>query len=95
MRRAAKRDQSEQAIVKVLRAAGWEVHIIGQPVDLLAIKGGVIRLLEAKTPTKTGRIPKRKDQPKQNEFCERHGIPRVGTPEAALEALGENYFGER
>jgi hypothetical protein len=94
MRRAAKRDQSEPGIVSALESAGWEVyrHL---PVDLLAIKGGVIRLLEAKTPTKTGRIPKRKDQPKQNEFCERHGIPRVGTAEQALEALGENYFGER
>jgi hypothetical protein len=95
--RARKVDQSQNAIVTALRACGWEVHFIGQPVDLLAIKNGQIRLLEAKTPTKTGRIPKRRDQQEQNEFCERHGIPRVGTASQALEALGESltYFGER
>jgi hypothetical protein len=95
-RYARKVDATQEAIVTALRACGWEVHCIGRPVDLLCIKGERIRLLEAKTPTKTGRIPKRRDQQEQNEFCERHGIPRVGTPLQALEALGETltYFGE-
>jgi hypothetical protein len=95
VRRAAKRDQSEPAIVVALKAAGYEVYD-RLPVDLLCIKAGKIALVEVKTPSKTGRIPKRKDQQEQNEFCERHGIPRVGTPLQALEALGESltYFGE-
>ena len=96
MRRAAKRDRSESAVVCAVEAAGWDVyrHL---PVDLLCIKGGRIALLECKTPTKTGKIPKRKDQQEQNEFCERHNIPRVGTAAQALEALGESftYFGAK
>lgn len=97
MRYARKTDTSQQAIVAALRACGWEVHIIAEPVDLLCIKGERIRLLECKTPTKTGRIRKRRDQGMQNEFCERHGIPRVATPEGALQALGEafTFFGEK
>lgn len=87
--RARKVDQTQATIVSAIRACGWECHIIEEPVDLLCIKGTTIKLLECKTPTKTGRLPKRKDQQGQNDFCERTNTPRVGTPQAALEALGE------
>jgi hypothetical protein len=94
---ARKVDTTQQAIVTALRACGWEVHVIEEPVDLLCIKGGRKELLEVKTPTKSGRIPKRRDQQEQNEFCERTNTPRVATPSQALEALGEclTYFGEK
>jgi hypothetical protein len=45
------------------------------------------RLLSIKTPDEKGRIRKRRDQKKQDEFCELTGVPRVATTEQALVAL--------
>lgn len=99
MRRAAKTDSSQQEIVDSLRKAGYRVEIIKWPVDLLVGKTRVYRdithdevltdwkILELKTPTKTGKLPKRKDQEKQDEFCKSTGTPRVTNLEQALEAL--------
>ena len=89
----AKRDKSEPAIVDALEKAGWEVHR-ELPVDLLLLKrvGNTvrIRLLEGKTPvTKAGKAKKRKDQEKQDAFCERWGVPKPTTPFEALLAVGE------
>lgn len=86
---ARKVDLAQEVIVAALRMAGWEVHIIGEPCDLLCFKAGVWRTLEVKSPsTKTGAPAKRKDQARQAEFCERTGTPKVTTAIAALEALG-------
>lgn len=51
MRRAARVDANQQAIVGALRAAGASVWTIGLPVDLLIGKNGVTALLEVKTLT--------------------------------------------
>jgi hypothetical protein len=51
MRRAARVDANQQAIVDALRAAGASVWIIGLPVDLIAGKNGHTLLLEVKTLT--------------------------------------------
>lgn len=91
----AKRDAAEPAIVEALEKAGWEVHR-ELPVDLLALKRidadrVMVRLLEAKT-AQGKRDPKarvRKDQERQNAFCERWNIPKPTTPVDALLAVGE------
>lgn len=87
----AKRDQSEKPIVEALEAAGLKVWR-DLPVDLLVRKDsdppGILRSLEVKTLTATGKAPKRKDRAKQNEFIAQTGTPVVGTPEQAMEAVG-------
>jgi hypothetical protein len=97
IRRAAKRDQSEQAIVKAVRSAGWHVWLIGIPCDALCYKNGVFKPLEFKTArNKRGEPRLDKRQTAQAEFCALTGTPYVTSPEQALEALGETvYFGER
>lgn len=52
MRRAAKRDTTEPAIISALQLAGWSVVRLsdtGAP-DLLAIRHGVVRPIECKSP---------------------------------------------
>jgi hypothetical protein len=93
VRRAAKRDVSEPAIVEALERAGWEVHR-ELPVDLLCLKraGNVVkvRLLECKSPQgKSGKARKRKDQPEQVAFCERWEIEKPTNAQEALLAVGE------
>lgn len=87
---AAKRDESEKGIVDALVKAGYQIIRFPHP-DLGARKGwypkGCHLLLECKTPTKTGRLPRDKRQVEQNEFCDAGGAIRVGTPEAALAAM--------
>lgn len=100
MRRASKVDLSQQAIVEGLRAHGFRVEIIGRPVDLLITRlddlvGRYAKpynwaLLELKTPTKSGKVRKRKDQEKQDEFIRETGTPVVTTLEQALAALNEH-----
>jgi hypothetical protein len=96
---ARKVDQTQKEIVEGLRAAGYRVEIIWRPVDLLVgrdlrtfsnIFGNYLfewKLLETKTPTKTGKIRKRKDQEAQDKFCKETGTPRVTSLQEALEAL--------
>lgn len=88
-RYARERDLSEPDIVKALRKAGF--HVWRElPVDLLVYRPDVgIRLLENKTPTKTGKRRRRTDQEAQEEFIRLTGTPVVLTPEEALRALGE------
>jgi hypothetical protein len=93
MRRAARKDESQRDIVNGLRDAGYEVVVLGRPVDLLiGIWAGYCKvshwkLLEVKTPTKGGKIRLRKDQQAQQDFCRETGTPIVSTLEEALEAL--------
>jgi hypothetical protein len=84
MRRAAKRDASEVAIVDALRQAGYWVYRMIQPCDLLVYRSGRWWVLEVKLP---GARP-RKDQEAQQEFLRLTGTPIVRTPEEALRAVG-------
>lgn len=87
MRRAAKRDSSEGAIVAALEATGWTVEKVSSPgfPDLVCVRRGVVVLLEVKS--RGGEM-----EPKQVAL---HGrwerahylIPVVQTPEEALEAV--------
>lgn len=86
MRRAAKVDLSQKAIVDALRAAGCSVAIIGQPLDILVGRAGKTFILELKSGEK-----KRKDlTPAQVEFFRdwRGHAAVVCTPEEALRAVG-------
>ena len=79
-----RKDLSEPLIREALEAAGFEVHD-KLPCDLIAWRADVgWKLLETKTPTKTGKQRKRKDQEEQAALLLRTGIPVVLTPEAAL-----------
>jgi hypothetical protein len=49
MRRAAKIDATQTAIVEALRRCGVHVECIGKPVDLLASHRGVWHVLEVKS----------------------------------------------
>ncbi len=92
LRYAKRRDHSEPEIRKALEKAGFVVfdHL---PVDLLCFRpdqcrDGFVRLLEIKTPTKTGKRRKRKDQEAQDAFVKLTGTPIALTAEDALRALG-------
>jgi hypothetical protein len=88
MPRYGKRDLSETDIVKALRKEGFWVYT-QLPCDLLVWrpdKGW--QTLENKTPTKTGKRRKRKDQKAQDAFIAMTGTPVALTPEDALRALG-------
>ena len=88
MPRYGKRDASESDIVKALKKAGFRVWT-RLPVDLLVYRPDTgIRLLENKTPTKTGKRRKRKDQQDQDEFIQLTGTPVALTAEEALRKLG-------
>lgn len=50
MRRAAKIDATQTAIVEALRAIGVSVEIIAKPVDLLVCCRGETSLIECKSP---------------------------------------------
>ena len=85
MRRAAKRDLSEAAVVKALEAAGALVYRLDRPCDLLVRYRGLTHLMECKTP---GPNLKRKDQKAQRDFCALWEVPIIKTPVEALVAVG-------
>lgn len=90
MRYALRKDGSQEAIVEAIRAAGWLCFVLHEPADLLCWKDGRgWRVLECKTPTKTGKQRKRKDQHLQAQFLELTKTPVVMTPFEALLKLGE------
>lgn len=92
MRRAAKRDSAEKAIVDALRACGWSVeylNIDGGP-DLLLGKGGETHLVECKTGNK-------KVRPNQQDWHERwRGSPvlviRTAAQAVSLSRGIRDYF---
>lgn len=57
MRRAAKVDNNQSAIVDALKRVGVSVEIIGKPLDLLICCKGITALLEVKNPD-GGRLTK-------------------------------------
>ena len=66
MRRAAKVDDNQAAIVEALRSVGVQVEVIGKPLDLLLVCRGETLLLEVKNPDGLDRITK-----EQAEFMAR------------------------
>ena len=84
MRRAARIDANQEAVVIALRAAGAYVWIIGLPVDLLVGYKNHTMLMEIKTG------PKKHLTALQQEFFAKWmggTLVRVDGPEAALAAL--------
>ena len=85
MRRAARVDANQEAIVSALRAAGAYVWIIGLPVDLLVGYKGHTFCVEIKTDSKK-RLTKL-----QADFFENWSgstLARIDSPEAALRMIG-------
>ena len=84
MRRAARIDANQEAVVIALRAAGAYVWIIGLPVDLLVGYKNHTMLMEIKAG------PKKRLTALQQDFFYKWGggtLVRVDGPEAALAAL--------
>jgi len=84
MRRAARVDENQKAIVQALRDAGAYVWIVGLPVDLLVGYKGHTFLMEVKTDSKkrfTGLQADFFQNWKGGTLC------RVDSPRAALEMI--------
>ena len=84
MRRAAKRDLSEPAIVDALQKLGALVYR-ELPVDLLVFYRGRFMVLECKTEGQPKHSRKRCKG--QDDFIKATGCPVVKTPEMALTAV--------
>jgi len=85
MRRAARIDGNQEAVVIALRAAGAYVWIIGLPVDLLVGYKGHTFLVEIKDG------PKKRLTALQEAFFAKWAggtLVRVDGPEAALRMIG-------
>jgi hypothetical protein len=54
VRRAAKVDHTQTAIIDALKRVGVSVEVIGKPVDLLICCRGETALMECKTPASEG-----------------------------------------
>jgi hypothetical protein len=85
MRRAARVDANQEAVVSALRASGAFVWVIGLPVDLLVGFRNRTFLMEIKVG------PKKKLTDLQDDFFKNWSggtLCRVDGPEAALRAIG-------
>lgn len=85
MRRAARVDATQEAIVSALRAAGAYVWIIGLPVDLLVGYKGHTFCVEVKSG------PSKRLTKLQADFFENWSgstLARIDCPEAALRMIG-------
>lgn len=95
MRRAAKVDTTQAAIVDGLRAGGVRVEIIGKPVDLLCRywsnrhRDFIWMPIEVKTPYGKRKPKARVDarQEAQRRFLAETGVPVVTSLDEALRAL--------
>jgi hypothetical protein len=83
-RYAMRVDNTQTPIIAALRAIGVSVWIIGSPCDLLTYYRGRWLPMECKTGKKA-----RKDQEKQTAFLMHYNVPRVTTPEQAIEAVSK------
>lgn len=83
MRRAAKRDIAEPAIVKALESVGAKVYR-DLPVDLLVFFRGRFHCLEVKTP---GLGEHKKERVRQNQFIADTGCPVVKIDQEAIAAI--------
>ena len=92
MRRAARTDKNQAAIVEALKAVCVSVEIIGKPVDLLICCRGVTSLMECKNPDRTSEDPESRLTQAQVEFIARWPgkVHVVRTAEEAVRAaIGE------
>lgn len=104
MRRAARVDENQAAIIDALKRVGVSVEIIGKPLDLLiwsvarcphcggALADGKTELMEVKNPERTSADPQSRWTKEQAEFLARwYGkVHVVRTPEEAVRlVLGE------
>lgn len=90
MRRAAKVDGTQGAIVEALRRIGVHVEIVGKPVDLLCSHKGLWFVVEVKNAQGKNQLTK-----DQVEFIARSQGPVhiVRTPDEAVRAvLGEEVM---
>jgi hypothetical protein len=85
MRRAARVDSNEKAIVAALRAAGAYVWIIGLPVDLLVGYGSKTFLMEIKSDSKARFTGLQADF---FQYWPGGTLCRVDSPQAALDMIG-------
>ncbi len=95
MRRAARTDATQDAIVKALRACGVSVEVIGKPVDLLVCHRGETSLMECKAQRPTSEGGSHGLTKDQVEFIARWPgtIHIVSTPDAAIRAvIGESVL---
>jgi hypothetical protein len=87
VRRAAKTDGNQQAIVDALRSVAVQVEVIGKPLDLLCCVRGETLLVEVKNPDGSDSFTKA-----QVEFISRWPgrIETVRSPDEAIRlVLGE------
>lgn len=91
MRRAARIDTAQPAIIAALKAAGAGVEVIGRPLDLLVSYGGRWLLMEVKSSRYEAEGRQTDTRKRQREFAERHPnggpIATVWDVEGALTAL--------
>jgi len=78
-------DSNRTEVVRALRAAGIRVYDLGEPVDLLTLFRGVVRLVELKSGSR-----KRLTPSQENFFREWSDAPlfRVESVEQAFECHG-------
>ena len=89
MRRAARVDATQTAVVSALRAAGASVDVLGQPVDLLVGFRSVTILMEVKNPDNSyGKAGANKNQRTFMEGFKGGPVCVVDGPESALRAIG-------
>jgi hypothetical protein len=92
MRRAARVDSTQAAVVDALKRVGVSVEIIGKPVDLLLCCRGVTSIMEVKNPERTSSDPESRLTKAQVEFIARWPgqLFIVRSPEEAVRlVLGE------
>lgn len=88
MRRAARVDASQDAIVSALRAAGASVTLIQWPIDAIVGYRGATLLMEFKTAgTQYGKKPN-KNQASFMATWNGGPVSLVDGPDAALRAIG-------
>jgi hypothetical protein len=95
MRRAARIDSNQRAIIDALEAVGVTVEVIGKPVDLLLCCRGVTSLMEVKNPDRTSSDPESRWTKAQVEFIARWPgkVHFARTPEDAVRlVLGEEVM---
>lgn len=88
MRRAAKVDGNQAAIVRALRKIGCDVYVIGKPVDLVCGYRARNFLIEVKDPNGSNRLT-----PAQKEFIAtwRGQVRICRSPEEAVRLVTEAY----
>lgn len=89
--RAQRKDASQSEIVAAGRAAGFWIHVMDVPVDLLVWNHLRLKWELYECKTKTGKVSgykRQRDGCSQREFIDRFRVPIVRSAEQFLFALG-------